>query len=113
MAKTTKNAPKPVEPVAEVVAEIVEPVECCGKDGCEVCPYDEPVVEAAPAAPVAAVEAPVAVASAKTYIAKDGDSYASIAAKFAPTGVRKFEYAKTLTELNKGKALAEGTEVVL
>lgn len=98
MGKTTKTTLEPVQPIEETV----EPAPCCGKDGCDECPYNEP-----------AVEAPVAVASGKTYTAKDGDTYPSIAAEFVPNGMSKFEYATMLVALNNGKALADGVEVVL
>lgn len=90
---TKKNNP------VEVIDEV-----CCGKDECESCP----ILDVADVAPE-----PVAAPVAKTYVAADGDTYASVAAKHKPLGTTKHEYAKRLFELNQGKALAAGTEVVL
>jgi hypothetical protein len=103
---TKKN---PIVPAVEV-----EEVPCCGKDECLDCPIDdvapapapEPILEA----PEKAVEAPKATGS---YIAKDGDTYASIAADNLPKGMKKHDYALQLVAKNKGKALAAGTPVAL
>lgn len=53
------------------------------------------------------------VATPTVYLAVEGDSYASIAAKLATGTLTKFEYAKWLYDLNGGKSLSEGTEVKL
>lgn len=94
----TKKTEKPVE--------ILEDFQCCGKDECEVCPYDEIEVEVIPE-PVKKVEQP------KTYVAKDGDTYVSIAEKFKPKDLSRNEYAKHLYKLNNWKSLRPGTEVKL
>lgn len=68
-----------------------------------------------------AVEAPVEVPAINpaelvheaVYVAKDGDTYASIAARLNPGEVSNYNYAKALFDLNKGKTLREGTEVSL
>jgi hypothetical protein len=88
----------------EVPAVEIE-VQCCGKDECVECPFDvvEEVAEKT-------VEAPKL---AGVYVAKNGDSYASIAAENAPKGIKRHVYALQLVEKNKGKALAAGVEVIL
>lgn len=59
------------------------------------------------------VEAPVAKAKAGVYLAVDGDTYAALGVRLAPKGKSGFEYATELVEKNNGKALIEGTEVIL
>lgn len=59
------------------------------------------------------VEAPVAKAKAGVYLAVDGDTYAALGARLAPKGKTGFDYATELVEKNNGKALIEGTEVIL
>lgn len=80
--------------------------QCCAKDECEECPFDEPevveVVAEIPSAP-----------TGKTYTAKDGDTYASIAAAHKPAGVKSFDYAQTLYEANNAKPIRAGVEVTL
>ena len=85
--------------------EPVEPVQCCGKDECEVCPFDktEPVT-------VAEVETPKL---AGVHVVKDGDSWSSIAGEHAPAGVRKHEYALILISINNGVELIPGAKVKL
>lgn len=88
-----KTVPTPVT--------VVEPVEVV-----------EPVVESAPAVE-APVKAPVAApAKPKTYVAVDGDTFASIAARFKPEGISKHGYAVHLSLLNSG-TLRPGSEVKL
>jgi hypothetical protein len=105
MADKKKNSPavELVEPV-----EVLE-VECCGKDECEACPFDAPKLEEVES-PEPVVEAPK---TEGRVFAKEGDSYASIAALVAPSGVSKHDYAKVLFEKNKGKTLRAGVEVIL
>jgi hypothetical protein len=55
--------------------------------------------------------APAPVITPATYVAVDGDSYASIAAKHKPAGTSTHLYAKTLFALNGGKNIVPGTEV--
>lgn len=71
------------------------------------------VVEVETVEVVEPVKAETPKAKTGTYIVKDGDSYPSIAAEFAPKGKSKFEYAKELVVKNGGKALIVGGEVVL
>lgn len=49
---------------------------------------------------------------AESYIAQDGDSYASIAARFKPTGMTKHAYAVHLSSVNSG-SLRPGAEIKL
>lgn len=63
--------------------------------------------------PVAVVETISTPAKADTYSAVDGDSYASIAAKFNKGAFTNFQYAKLLLDLNGGKSITAGTEVRL
>lgn len=50
---------------------------------------------------------------AKTHVAVDGDSYASIAAKYKPAGSSTNEHAKRLFALNGGKSVVAGTIITL
>lgn len=50
---------------------------------------------------------------AGTYMAVDGDSYASIADKFKPAKMSKHEYAVELFEKNAGKTLDAGIIITL
>lgn len=61
-----------------------------------------------PIEPEVIVEAP-----ASSYLAEDGDSYASIAAKFPKPGLSKHDRSSELYALNGGKKLNPGTEVKL
>lgn len=56
---------------------------------------------------------PAAVKKPATYTAKDGDTWAALGKKFAPKGVKGFDHAKHLMDLNGGKQLTAGAEVVL
>lgn len=47
------------------------------------------------------------------YVARDGDSYASVASQFLPEGMKKHEYATQLWRENGGRALKAGVEVRL
>lgn len=95
----SKNLPKstmPVEMPEEVIIEkVIEEVAA-----------EVPVYEAVPA-----VEAITPVDLGNTYIAVEGDSYASIAAEFNTTKISKHQYAQYLYALNGGKAIGVGTEV--
>lgn len=76
------------------------------------------VVDSVALEPVSeAVEAPVAAfvpsAGVNTYTAVDGDSYASIAAKFKLDTETKHDYAKRLFALNGGKSISAGVGVKL
>jgi hypothetical protein len=99
----------------EKAPEISEEFQCCGKDECQFCPFDEIEVEVIESTPeVAEVEKPAAKTVApKTYIAQDGDSYNSIAEKFLPKGITRNDYAKHLYNLNNWKSVRPGTEVKL
>lgn len=46
-------------------------------------------------------------------IAGDGESYASIAARFCPAGVRPYDFAKTLVDLNAGAPVRAGRRIRL
>lgn len=92
---TKKKAAVPVESVID------DEFQCCGKDECEVCPFDD-------VAPV--VVDPV---TSGTYVAVDGDTYSAIAGKLKPQGMTKHEYAMKLYELNAGKQVVAGMIVRL
>jgi LysM repeat protein len=101
----SKNTPKPVAPVEIVEEELYDAlVEDLAVDEAT----DVAVYEAVPA-----VETVSPVSKADTYVAKDGDSYASIAAEFNTTKLTKFQYAQFLMALNGGKAIVAGSEVRL
>lgn len=67
----------------------------------------------APEVTEAPLKASKPVERVNTYIAKDGDSYAAVAARFNDGSKSNFAYAQEIFEKNKGKALAEGAEVEL
>lgn len=92
--------PKPVEPVIENEEILEEDL---------VVDESEVVLDEA----VAVVETISAPTKADTYLAVDGDSYASIAAKFNKGSFTNFQYAKLLLDLNGGKSITAGTEVRL
>jgi hypothetical protein len=109
-----KLSKKKPETKAELIAEALSiEVPCCGKDECLDCPYDAPAFEPTPEAIEEPVEAPLETSKdAWLYIVKDGDSWASIAAEFAPSGVKKHAYATQLIAVN-GSALRSGMEIKL
>lgn len=61
---------------------------------------------------VPVVPEPVAV-SVDIVVAGEGDSYASLAAKYAPKGVRVHDYAKELLKLNNGSTVRPGSRVMV
>lgn len=71
------------------------------------------IQEAAPEALEVPLEATKPVLQAKTYTAQNGDSYASLAARFVPAGWRKHTYALYLHEKNGGKSIKDGTVIHL
>ena len=75
----------------------------CACDNCECAP--EPTPEPAPVT--------TTTPAAKAYTAKDGDTYASIAAAHKPAGTKAFDYAQALYELNNAKPIRAGVEVAL
>lgn len=78
-------------------------VTCCGKDECTNCPFDE-----------SATKPDLTVAkAAKTYVAKDGDTYASIASMFKLKHENNHEFATHLFILNSGKVIVAGTTIQL
>lgn len=89
------------------------PVDCCGKDECEDCPVEAVVLERLADLADKVVDVELTDLAPETYVAKDGDTYASIAAAHKPAGVSSFEYAKRLLEANGGRTLAPGVEVRL
>lgn len=115
MSKKPNHVPaKPAEieaPLEEIIAAeipVIEPAPCCGKDECEDCPLEAP--QEAAEAPQ---EAPKPAVGPKTYLAQDGDSYASIAAAHLPAGQTKHAYATHLFSVNGGKSISAGTKVTL
>lgn len=46
-------------------------------------------------------------------VASDGDSYASLAARLAPAGMRAHDYARKLYELNRGVSVRRGMKIRL
>jgi Tfp pilus assembly protein FimV len=91
-----KTVPTPVTVVEPAIVETVAET--------------APVVETPAVAPVAPVKA--APAKPETYVAVDGDTFASIAARFKPEGISKHGYAVHLSLLNSG-TLRPGSEVKL
>lgn len=69
----------------------------------------EPVSEAleAPSEPVAEA------AGVNTYLVQDGDSYASVAARLKPAGVKSHDYAQHLYTLNGSQPLLAGRSIKL
>lgn len=59
------------------------------------------------------LEPVVVPAQAKTHVAVDGDSYASIAAKYKQPGSSTNVYAKSLLVLNGGKTITAGALITL
>lgn len=102
MSKTQK----PVD--TEAVVETEDFQECCGKDECEDCPMEDLLPETEWLKEPIPVERP-----ADTYTAKDGDTYASIAAAHKSPDQSTHDYATVLFILNKGKNLSAGTVVKL
>lgn len=96
----------------------VLPEECCMED-CGECSFSTPVE--AVEAPVEAVEAPVeatkpapkAKTSPKVYVARDGDSYATVADLYPVEGMTKHERSLQLWRDHGGRALKDGVEVKL
>jgi LysM repeat protein len=87
--------------------EFERPVACACPAG--ECACDNSECEPEPTPEPATAEAP----AAKTYTAKDGDTYASIAAAHKPAGTNAFDYAQALYEWNNAKPLRAGVEVTL
>lgn len=94
MSKETKPEIEELEPFA--------PCENC--EDCETC-EDEAIAEVVADEPKRTVEV------VKSYIAKDGDTYASIAAELAPKGSSKHEFAVSLMTINKNKPVVAGAEI--
>jgi hypothetical protein len=97
MAKKQTPTDLTVEPVD------TDPVTCCGKDECTNCPFDESAIE-----PDLATSKTV-----RTYLAEDGDTYASIASKFKLEHENNHELATRLFMLNSGKIIVAGTTIQL
>lgn len=85
-----------------------ESLEPCG-DECA-CPAGECACDNCKCGPE---PTPVITSAAKTYTAKEGDTYASIAAAHKPAGAKAFDYAQALYELNNAKPIRAGVEVAL
>jgi len=98
---------KKVTPVE--VEEVVETT----FDAVDVALVSDVIPEVVVDEPVTVVEAPKPVETSNHYIVKDGDSYASLGASFAPKGMTGFKYAQTLIALNGGKTLIAGSEIRL
>lgn len=97
-----KNTPKPVEIIDEALYEALA-ADLAADEATDVAVYGA----------VPAVEAVSPVSKADTYVAVEGDSYASIAAEFNTTKLTKFQYAQFLMALNGGKSIVAGSEVRL
>lgn len=103
---TKKKSNDHVEAVVEhIKPEVCDGIDC---DTCE-CEFISDLPEETPAEPVDLN----ASASAGIYTAQEGDTYASIAAVFCPVGMKKFEYATHLFEINGGQAIAPNKTVRL
>ena len=55
----------------------------------------------------------VAPAPMKVVVAREGDSYASLAEKHAPEGAVKHDYAIALFELNGGAVVRPGAQILV
>lgn len=80
------------------------PEECCMQD-CGECSFSE--------ATEAVSEATTPSQGVKVYVARDGDTYASVASQFLPEGMKKHAYATELLQKNGGRSLKAGVEVTL
>ena len=102
---------KPTYKAPEVAEAQEQPVEC--EKPCDDC-VCEPVAEITPSE---ALEAPSEVTTpapkAKTYTAKEGDSYALIAELHPVEGVTKHERALQLWRDHGGRKLKDGTVITL
>lgn len=88
--------------------ELVEELDGCCDDEGELCLPEE---EAPAEVPAPADEPKLPVKVVTSYIAEDGDTYASISAKFAPKSMSKHAFAIHLTILNKNKPVVAGAEI--
>jgi hypothetical protein len=92
------------------MTEPIKPEELEVIDACEDCECEKPCEE--PEAPEEPKPAPKpakpAAKPVEDYIAEDGDTYASIAAKLAPAGQRH-ALATKLASVNKNKPVTAGT----
>lgn len=80
----------------------------------EIIPAEETETEDTPAeSSESLVEATTPAEGVKVYVAREGDTYASVAGQFLPEGMKKHDYAVFLLELNKNARLVDGTEVKL
>jgi hypothetical protein len=70
-------------------------------------------LEAGLVSPESPVEAPKAPERPRTYLVKAGDTYASIAKEFKPSGIKSYEYALDLITANGSKTLRAGVEIIL
>jgi hypothetical protein len=61
----------------------------------------------------AAVVTTEVLGNRNTEVASEDDTWAAVAARFAPKGMTKHEYAKQLYETNKGRQIREGMEIKL
>ena len=63
--------------------------------------------------PEAVLETPKPPVDGNVWVADEAVSYAVLAARFLPEGMKKHDYAKQLYAINKGKTILPGTEVKL
>jgi hypothetical protein len=70
-------------------------------------------VEAPLESPVSLIEATTPVHDPITHTCREGDSYASLAASFLPTGMKKHDYAKQLATTNGNKVIRPGVVIKL
>lgn len=104
----TKKKTYAAPAVQEIAEEAVECETPC--DDCECQPEPETTPSEALEAPS---EAATAAPKAKTYTAKDGDSYASIAELYPVDGMTKHERAMQLWRDHGGMRLKDGTVINL
>lgn len=103
---TKKKSNDHVEAVVEhIKPEVCDGIDC---DNCE-CELIADVQEATPETPVVESQP----ATSDTYTAKEGDTYASIAAAHCPAGMKNFAYATHLFEINGGQAITPNKTVRL
>lgn len=74
---------------------------------------DVPAEDTVPEVVEAPLEPVVVPTQPKTHVAVDGDSYASIAARYKAPGSSTNEYAKTLLVRNGGKTVTAGALITL
>lgn len=118
MAKKSNDHVKAVVEHIKPEDSIVEDVNCDECTDCEVKCADivEALDERAPVVTFKledAKEVADLLAGPTLHIVDEGDTYASIAARWCPIGMTKHEYATLLVQKNQGAVLSAGTRIKL